>query len=145
LQTLWVHCRRWRSSNQSSTRCLRRQAFPVSLQPIPRPYVIRTGSAEQLVTYNTDAIDRMVEKWNLANLLRWFSHSGSSTPCDHLRAAPQRYRIFFCDATVREKPVGIMTLWRWLDGRSMIMSEPHEKAIWCWCFPPARSKCCVII
>jgi hypothetical protein len=96
--------------NQPSTRCLRPLAFLVSLQPIPRPRVTMTGSAEQLVTHNADVTDRMIEKRNLADLSKRFSHSGSPAPRDRLRAAPHRHRIFTCDAAVCEKPVRTVTL-----------------------------------
>jgi hypothetical protein len=48
-------------------------------------------SAEQLVTHNADVTDRMIEKRNLADLLKRFSHSGSPAPRDRLRAVLQRY------------------------------------------------------
>ena len=56
--------------NRPSTRVLRCLVFPVSLQPIPRPNVTTAGSTEQLVTHNADAIDRIIEKQNQADLSR---------------------------------------------------------------------------
>jgi hypothetical protein len=53
----------------------------------PPPRVTTPGSAEQLVTYNTDVTDRMIEKRNLADLLKRFSQSGSPASHDRLRAA----------------------------------------------------------
>ena len=48
--------------------------------------------------HNADATDRMIEEWNLVDLLSL--HCGSPVSCDCLRAASQRYLIFICDAAV---------------------------------------------